>query len=120
FDLFDNTDDFVNRWLIDQTARPIDEKTSVFMKFDVRRKFHHLLRDLTGCLIAPFPGPFSEPVQRNTQPFRGVFSFLEYSNTDWGLLRDYGMQLEIVANGGIGRENCRFHRWPISVRKHSI
>jgi hypothetical protein len=65
-------------------------------------------------------GIFNEPFHRNTKPFRGVFSCAKYSDIDRRLLCDYGMQLEIVPNCGLGRENCRFHRWPISVRKHSI
>src|SRR5439155_9769769 len=40
FDIFDNTDDLVNRSLVDQTARSIDEQTNVFVKLNFRWKFH--------------------------------------------------------------------------------
>src|SRR5262249_50564538 len=38
--LFDDGDDFVNRGLIDQTARAIDEQTNIFVKLDIRWQFH--------------------------------------------------------------------------------
>ena len=51
FDIFDNTDDLVNRSLVDQTARSIDEQTNVFVKLNFRWKFHCSLR-------SPFIGVF--------------------------------------------------------------
>ena len=32
FELFDNTDDLVNRRLVDQTARPINQQANVWVK----------------------------------------------------------------------------------------
>ena len=34
FDVFDNTDDFVNGCLVDQTARAINEQANVFVKLE--------------------------------------------------------------------------------------
>jgi len=60
---------------------------------------------------------FAEALQRNTEPFRNVFSFVKYSNSDWGVLSDYGVQLAIMDNRGVGRQNRRLHRRPIAIRK---
>lgn len=39
-----------------------------------------------------------QALRGNAEPRRGVFSFLEYSNIDRGVLGDYGMQLAIMDN----------------------
>ena len=115
FEIFDNTDDFVNRRLIDQTARSINEQTNVFVKFNLRWKLHRLLTGDPRCLVARSARTFSQPFQRNTEPFRGVFSLLKYSDPDRRVLSDYGMQLAIMDNRGVGRQNRRFHRRTIRV-----
>ena len=38
FEIFDNSDDLVDSRLVDQTARPIDEQTNVFVKLNLRWK----------------------------------------------------------------------------------
>ena len=38
FEIFDNTDDFVNRCLIDQTARAINEQANVWVKLNFKWK----------------------------------------------------------------------------------
>ena len=40
FEIFDNTDDFVNSRLVDQTARAIDQQANVFVKLNFRWKLH--------------------------------------------------------------------------------
>src|SRR5438093_7338635 len=40
FEIFDNTGDLVNRRLIDQTARTINEQTNIVVKLNIRRKLH--------------------------------------------------------------------------------
>src|SRR5438067_1052293 len=40
FEIFDNTGDLVNRRLIDQTARSINEQTNIVVKLNIRRKLH--------------------------------------------------------------------------------
>ena len=120
FEIFENRYNFFNSRLVDHTVRSIDEQTNVIVKFDVRWKFHRSLTGdppLFGCSAAR---TFNQPFQRNTQPFRGVFSLLEYSDPDRRVLSDYGMQLAIMDNGGVGRQNCRFHRWTVAIRKNSM
>src|SRR5262245_6293963 len=75
---------------------------------------------ISRCLITRFAGTFRKPFQRNTEPFRGVFSFLKYSNSDRRVLSDYGMQLAIVDNRGVGRQDRRFHRRTIRIGKDSM
>ena len=70
--------------------------------------------------LLDFATTFAEPFQRNTEPFRGVFSFLKYSDIDRRVLSDYGMQLAIMDNRGVGRQNRRFHRRAIQVGEDSI
>ena len=43
FDVFDNTDDFVNGCLVHQTARAINEQANVFVKLNFRWKLHFSL-----------------------------------------------------------------------------
>ena len=63
---------------------------------------------------------FAEPFPRNTEPFRGVFSCLKYSDSDRRVLSDYGVQLAIMGDGGVRRQDRRFHRGAIAVREDSI
>src|SRR5262245_19802963 len=50
--LFDNSDDFVNCRLVDQTARSVDEQANVLVKLDIRWQFHCSL-PLPCWLILP-------------------------------------------------------------------
>jgi hypothetical protein len=56
FEVADDAYDLVDRLLIQHTARSVDEKTNVFVKFDVGRKFHHAtlheLNEVVGLLPA--------------------------------------------------------------------
>jgi len=40
FEIFDNTDDFVNRCLIDQTVWAINEQVNIWVKLNFRWKLH--------------------------------------------------------------------------------
>jgi hypothetical protein len=63
---------------------------------------------------------FNQPLQRNTEPSRRIFPVLKYSNSDRGVLRDNGMQLAVVDNRGVGRQNRRFYRRTINIGKDSM
>src|SRR5262245_12650408 len=67
-----------------------------------------------------FARTFAQPFQRNTEPFRGMFPLLKYSHFDRRVLSDYGMQLAIVDNRGVSRQDRRFHRGAIAVREDPI
>ena len=80
---------------------------------------------LRFCLIAPASsfgsrGIFGQPFEWDTEPFRGVFSLLKYSDPDWGVLSDYGMQLTIMDDRGVRRQNRRFHRRTIVHTEDSM
>ena len=57
-------DNFVNDGLVQQAARSVNEQTNVFMKFDVRRKFHLFL-----CHVSSTAEFRRQPLQR---PHRGI------------------------------------------------
>src|SRR5690349_20416556 len=44
FNFLDDADHLVNRRFIDQTKRPIDEQANVFVKLNLRRQLHWLIR----------------------------------------------------------------------------
>src|SRR4029077_16469184 len=79
FKIFENRYNHFNSRLVDHPARSIDEQMDIFVKFQLRWKFHRSLTGDPPCLVARFARTFSQPFQRNTEPFRGVFSLLKYS-----------------------------------------
>ena len=48
-----------------------------------------------------------------------MFSLLKYSNVNGGVLSDYGMQLAIMGDGGVRRQNRGFHWRAIAVGEDS-
>jgi hypothetical protein len=60
------------------------------------------------------------PLDRHTEPLRGIVSLLKYSNVDRGVLSNYGVQLAIMANGGVRRQNRGFHCRAIAIEEDSV
>src|SRR4029077_3161359 len=92
----------------------------IFVKFQLRWKFHRSLTGDPPCLVARFARTFSQPFQRNTEPFRGVFSLLKYSDPDRRVLSDYGMELAIMEKRGVGPQNRRSHLRTILIGENSM
>src|SRR4029453_7253866 len=96
FEIFEDRYDPFDSRLIDHTAWSIDQETNVFMKFNIGRKLHCCLASRCSSvrqfgLILGCERLGREPLQRNAEPFRRIFSFFEYSNIDRRVLSDYGM-----------------------------
>ena len=76
FEIFDNTGDLVNRRLIDQTARSINEQTNIVVKLNIRRKLHWVSfigavkaqASLSGNLHVPFRISARGRYRRTTAP----------------------------------------------------
>jgi hypothetical protein len=60
------------------------------------------------------------PLNRHAEPLRGIVSLLKYSNVDWRVLSNYGVQLAIMGNGGIRRQNRGFHWRSIAIGKDPV
>src|SRR5262245_39716789 len=70
--------------------------------------------------FSPFAPTFSEPFRRYTEPFCGFLSTLKYAHGDRRIFSDYGMQLAIMNDGGISRQNRRLHGQAVAVGKDSM
>jgi hypothetical protein len=60
------------------------------------------------------------PLDRHAEPLSCIFSFLKYSNIDRGVVSNYGVQLALMGNGGVRRQNRGFHWRAITVGEDSV